>query len=38
VHDFDHWLTCTVEEARTMLELPSIELFDARELMAGAAS
>jgi len=38
VHDFDRWLTCTVEEARTMLKLPSIELFDARELMAGTAS
>lgn len=28
-HDFDRWLTCTVDEARAMLELPSVHLFDA---------
>ena len=28
-HDFDRWLTCTVEEARAMLELPAVDLFDA---------
>ncbi|WP_285413645.1 SOS response-associated peptidase family protein [Variovorax sp. efr-133-TYG-130] len=31
-HDFDRWLTCTVEEARAMLELPSVALFDAAPL------
>ncbi|MNY04243.1 hypothetical protein D3C86_1369090 [compost metagenome] len=28
-HDFDRWLTCTVEEAREMLKVPPVELFDA---------
>jgi N4-gp56 family major capsid protein len=31
-HDFDRWLTCIVEEARSMLELPSVDLFDAAPL------
>lgn len=29
-HDFDRWLTCTVEEAKEMLKVPPIELFAAR--------
>ncbi|ADU36963.1 SOS response-associated peptidase [Variovorax paradoxus] len=29
VHDFDRWLTCTVEEARAMLKVPPVELFNA---------
>lgn len=28
-HDFDRWLTCTVEEARALLKVPPVELFDA---------
>ncbi len=28
-HDFDRWLTCTVEEAKTMLKVPPVELFSA---------
>lgn len=28
-HDFDRWLTCTVEEAKEMLKVPPVELFDA---------
>jgi len=28
-HDFDRWLTCTVEEARDMLLLPSVDVIDA---------
>jgi putative SOS response-associated peptidase YedK len=28
-HDFDRWLTCTIEEARSMLKVPAVELFDA---------
>lgn len=29
VHDFDRWLTCTVEEAGAMIQLPPAGLFDA---------
>ncbi|SDX11679.1 Putative SOS response-associated peptidase YedK [Variovorax sp. YR634] len=29
VHEFDRWLTCTVEEARAMLKVPPVDLFDA---------
>jgi putative SOS response-associated peptidase YedK len=29
-HDFDRWLTCTVEEAKEMLKVPPVELFAAR--------
>jgi len=28
-HDFDRWLTCTVEEAKEMLKVPAVELFAA---------
>jgi putative SOS response-associated peptidase YedK len=28
-HDFDRWLTCTVKEAREMLKVPPVELFNA---------
>lgn len=28
-HDFDRWLTCTTEEAREMILLASVDLFDA---------
>lgn len=28
-HDFDRWLTCTVDEAGEMLLLPSVEVIDA---------
>ena len=28
-HDFDRWLTCTVDEARAMLSVPPVELFRA---------
>lgn len=28
-HDFDRWLTCTVEEAKEMLKVPPLELFSA---------
>ena len=28
-HDFDRWLTCTVEEAREMLLLPAMSVIDA---------
>lgn len=28
-HDFDRWLTCTVEEARDMLMLPAMSVIDA---------
>ena len=33
-HDFDRWLTCTVEEARGLLKVPPVELFDAAPLTA----
>lgn len=33
-HDFDRWLTCTVEEARAMLKVPPVELFDAGPVAA----
>ncbi|PLC06424.1 DUF159 family protein [Variovorax sp. RO1] len=33
-HDFDRWLTCTVEEARALLKVPPVELFDAAPLAA----
>lgn len=28
-HDFDRWLTCTADEAREMLLLPSMSMIDA---------
>lgn len=37
-HDFDLWLTCTVEEARAMLRVPPVELFDAWPVGAGGAA
>lgn len=36
-HDFDRWLTCTVEEAKEMLLLPSIDLFSAGPMVAELA-
>jgi putative SOS response-associated peptidase YedK len=33
-HDFDRWLTCTVDEAREMLKVPPVELFDAAPVEA----
>ncbi|SEK07269.1 hypothetical protein SAMN05444746_107295 [Variovorax sp. OK212] len=38
VHDFDRWLTCTTEEARTMLKLALVELFDAGPATAAVAA
>lgn len=35
-HDFDRWLTCTVEEAREMLKVPPVELLDAEPLQPSA--
>jgi putative SOS response-associated peptidase YedK len=35
-HDFDCWLTCTVEEAKAMLKVPPVELFDASPLQPSA--
>ncbi|RRH80822.1 DUF159 family protein [Variovorax beijingensis] len=35
-HDFDRWLTCTVEEAKAMLKVPPVELFDAGPLQPSA--
>lgn len=33
-HDFDRWLTCTVEEARALMKVPPVEMFDAAPLTA----
>lgn len=30
VHEFDLWLAGTIEEAKTLLKLAAVELFDAR--------
>ncbi|WP_454909271.1 hypothetical protein [Variovorax gossypii] len=38
VHDFDRWLTCTVEEAQTMLKVAPVELFDAGPATAVVAA
>jgi putative SOS response-associated peptidase YedK len=35
-HDFDRWLTCTVEEAKEMLKVPLVELFDAGPVTASS--
>jgi putative SOS response-associated peptidase YedK len=36
VHEFDLWLAGTVEEAKTLLKLPPVQLFDARPALASA--
>lgn len=36
-HNFDRWLTCTVDEARQMLELPSADLMAAGPAGEGGA-
>lgn len=36
-HDFDRWLTCTVEDARDMLMLPSVSVIDAGPAVDDAA-
>ena len=36
-HDFDRWVTCTMDEARKMLLLPSVDVIDAGPAAAGVA-